>query len=252
MSPRKCLTTLAVLVAILAPLARAAKDFVLDPKEQRVVHPQSVFQPEVAQQGLTAGECRLSGLAYDRQKSGLFEKKYPKQFLPQGAKIYLFPYNAYTEEVVKLFKQHSLRDAEKSWGTIQAEARLVSVTGRGLPELLPPVRVEVDPQFPKIWKSAVVDSQGQFSFDSLRPGRYYLQSQTFMVARDYLYNEQIGEDVVQTFWSNGEVSTESIPVWATRESTMYHKVELVAVVDLQPGQNLHIELNEDWHDFEAP
>jgi hypothetical protein len=73
-----------------------------------------------------------------------------------------------------------------------------------------------------------------------------------MVARDYVYSEQVGEEVVETFWSNGEVSTDSFPVWAQRQSTMFHKVELVDVVELQAGQNLHIELNRDWHDFDVP
>lgn len=252
MNCRHVVAALALLAATLAPLARANKDFVLDPAEQQVVYPQTLFRPEEARQRLEPGDCRLSGLAYDRQKSGLFDKKHPRQCLPAGAKVYLFPYTGYTEEVVKLFKQHSLRDTEKSWGTLQAEAQLRAVTGKGLPELLPPVRVEVDGQFSKLWRSAVVDEQGQFVFEKLRPGRYYLQSQTFMVARDYVYSEQVGEEVIETFWSNGEVSTDSFPVWAQRQSTMFHKVELVDVVELQAGQNLHIELNRDWHDFDVP
>lgn len=94
MNSRQTLVALALMAALLPSLASSAKDFVLDPKEQHILYPQNVFRPEEARFQLEPGECRLSGIAYDRQKSGLLEKKHPQQFLPAGAKIHLFPYTA--------------------------------------------------------------------------------------------------------------------------------------------------------------
>ena len=56
----------------------------------------------------------------------------------------------------------------------------------------------------------------------------------------------------ETYWSNGEVSVDSRPIWADKSTTMYHKVELVGVFEVAPGENQSIELNEDWKDFDAP
>ena len=249
----KLAKALLVFFGLLPSLAWAGKDFVFTPEEQEVVYPKLPFNAVVAKERLGPGDCTLRGEAYDRQGSGLLQKKKPKEHMPAGSKIYLFPYTEYCQEVVHLFKEHSVRDTEKSLKTLQAEAQLKAVVGHGIPEPLPVKRVEVDPQFSKIWRSALVDERGHFVFERLKPGRYYLQSPTFMVARDHTYSEQVGEMVQHTYWSNGMVTSNNIPQWASRSATMYHRVELVTVVELsRPGETLEIDLNEDWHDFDAP
>ena len=238
---------------LLPGLAWAGKEFVFSPEEQGVVSPKLTFQADEAKAALGPGDCTLKGEAYDRERSGFLEKKKRKQHLPPGAKLYLFAYTPYCQEVVKLFKEYSLRDVPQSLGTLQAAAQLKLLTGSGIPEPLPLKRVEIDPQFSKIWRSALIDAQGRFVFEHLKPGRYYIQSPTFMVARDFTYNDQVGEQVEQTFWSNGMVTDQVTPIWATKSTTMYHRVELVTVAELtRPGETVEIELKEDWHDFDAP
>lgn len=233
-------------------VAWAAKDFVMSPDEQEVVHPKSIFHADEAKQALGPGNCSLRGVAYQTAASGFLEKKKPPQYPPKGSKIYLFPYNEYTREVVHLFKENDPPRSEHSMDTLMAEARLKLLTGQGIPEILPVKRVEVDPAFPKIWRSALIGPKGAFAFEGLKPGRYYLQSMTFMVGRNHEYSDQVGEEVQETYWSNGEVSVDSRPIWADKSTTMYHKVELVGVFEVAPGENQSIELNEDWKDFDAP
>jgi hypothetical protein len=239
-----------LLACLLTAAAWCRPDFVLTPEEQEVIYPKGTFSAEIAKQLLGKGRCTLKGVAFDRQKSGLFEKKNPQQYPPAGSKIYLFPYTEYCQEVVALFKQYTPTESEHSMETLMAEARLKALTGKGLPELLPTKRVELDPQFSRIWKSATTDKQGRFIFENLKPGRYYLQSIPFMVARGYVYNEQVGEEVMQTYWSNGEVSSESLPIWAQRSSTVFRRIELVKVVEIgQEGEVQEIELDQIWDDF---
>ena len=228
----------------------AKPDFVLDPKEQEVVTPQNTFSAKEAKEALGKGTCTIKGVAYNRQKSGFLQKKHEKQYLPKGGKIYLFPYTSYTQEVVKFFKKYNPTEVEYSMATLQAETTLRAFTGEGIPQLLPLKRMELDPQFPKIWKGAYVGKEGQFTFENLKPGTYYLQSTKYTVARHHKWDEQVGEDVEELYWSDGSVSTNSYPVWVTREDTTYRAVVLVKIVDLkEDGQVQEIELNQDWNDF---
>jgi hypothetical protein len=233
-------------------MAWGAKDFVMRPEEQEPIYPKSVFNAEESRQALEPGNCGLRGRAYEPGGGGFLKASSPNQYPPQGAKIYLFPYTAYTREVVHLFKQWDPVRTEQSTATLMAGARLKELTGRGIPEILPLKRVEVDPEFPKIWKSAKIGPKGSYAFEGLKPGRYYLQSMTFMVGRDIHVQHHVGDDIQETWWSNGDISVDTPPRWAEAETTMYHKVELVGVVDLSAGENLSFDLNEDWKDFEAP
>lgn len=232
-----------------APLL-AKPDFVLDPKDQEVVTPKNTFSAREAKEALGKGSCTIKGVAFNRQKSGFLQKKHEKQYLPKGGKIYLFPYTPYTQEVVKFFKKYTPKEVEYSMATLRAETMLKAVAGEGIPQLLPLKRLELDPQFPKIWKGAMVGDGGQFTFEGLKPGTYYLQATKYTVARHHKWDEQVGEDVEELYWSDGSVSTNSYPVWVTREDTTYRVVELVKIVDLkEDGQVLEIELNQDWDDF---
>lgn len=241
-----------ILLLCLAGVAWAAPDFVMSPEQQEVIHPTVPFNPQEARQALEPGSCSLRGTAYERAASGFLQPSKPPQYPPVGSKIYLFPYTAYTREVVQLFKRYEPVKTEHSLETLLAEAKLKALTGRGIPEVLPVKRVEVDPEFPRIWRAAIVGEKGRFAFEGLKPGRYYLQSMTFMVGHPVTWQDDVGEEVQETYWSNGEVSVDRRPIWAEKSTTMYHKVELVAVVELAPGENQSIQLNEDWQDFAAP
>ena len=238
---------------LLTGMVWAGQDYVLDPAEPGVAKPQLHFDLEETKRALGAGDCGIHGEAFDRERSGFLQRKKAKAHLPEGSTIYLFPYTPYCREVVQLFKQYSVKDTEKSYATLKAEAELKRLTGKGIPALLPVKRVEVDPEFPKHWRKARTDAQGRFSFSGLKPGRYYLQSPTFMVGRTFDSNERVGTDVGEFYWSDGTVDVVEFPVWATRPATLYHLVELVKVVELnEAGQVLDVELNQDWHDFRAP
>lgn len=241
-----------IVALCLIGMAWGAKDFVMSPDEQEVVYPTLTFNPEESRQALEPGNCSLRGSAFERAANGFLRPSLPNQYPPQGSKIYLFPYTPYTREVVHLFKKYDPVKTERSTETLMAEARLKELTGHGIPEVLPLKRPEVHPEFPKIWKSAKVGPKGQFAFEGLKPGRYYLQSMTFMVGRDTSGSHQVGEETQETYWSNGETTYETRPIWAEMSTTMYHKVELVGVFDLAPGENLSIELDEDWKQFDAP
>ncbi|MBN9420083.1 MAG: hypothetical protein J0I12_31835 [Candidatus Eremiobacteraeota bacterium] len=241
-----------ILAVCLAGAAWGAKDYVMRPEEQEVIYPKLTFNPEESRQALAQGTCSLRGSAFERASRGFLQADKPHQYPPQGSKIYLFPYTPYTREVVHLFKEYDPVRTEKSTETLMAEAELKSLTGRGIPEILPRKRPDVHPEFPKIWKSAKVGPKGQFAFEGLKPGRYYLQSMTYMVGRDISGHRQVGEETQETYWSTGDTTYETRPIWAEKSTTMYHKVELVAVVDLTAGENRSIELDEDWKNFDAP
>ena len=240
------------LILMFSSLAWAGKDFVLTPEEQGTVTPSLSFDANLAKQSLGPGDCKLRGVAYEQQASGFLQKAKPKHVIPDRSTIYLFPYTPYCQEVVKLFRQYSVPPVEKSMDEVMLEAR-GKLMGISFPEFLPLMRVEVDPVFSKIWRKTTTDAQGLFVFDHLKPSRYYLQSPTFMVARNEHWREKVGEDIQETWWSNGEVTTDSSPIYENRQSMVLHRVELVGVFELsQPGQTLDIELNEDWNDFQAP
>lgn len=97
---------------------------------------------------------------------------------------------------------------------------------------------------------AFTDAEGKFTFENLKPGRYYLQSMPFQVHRGVTYDVQVGEDVEELYWSNGEVSVNSYPIWATESTTMVRQIELVGIVEIkQDGQTVVVELNKDWDTF---
>ncbi len=240
---------LLLLLAVLCGVAQAGPDWVMSPEEQDPVpvKPQATFNAAEAKQLLGAGNARLTGVASFRFKSGLFQKKKPQQYPPVGSKVYLFPYTPYTEEVVKLYKRYTPKKMENSLDTLLAEAQLKALTGSGLPLILPKKRIEVDPFFSKIWLGAYTDANGRFTFENLKPGRYYLQSMTFQVFKGVTYDVQVGENVEEVYWSNGEVETNSFPIWAQKSTTMVRQVELVGLVDV-PHEGA-VELDEDWDDF---
>ena len=215
----------------------------LSPEEQGTVTPQLTFHPNEAKQALAPGDCKLRGVAFER------ERRHP---IPAQSTIYLFPYTPYCQEVVKLFRKHSVPPVEKSMDEVMLEAQ-GKLMGINFPEFLPLMRVEVDPVFSKIWRKTQTDAQGLFVFDRLKPGRYYLQSPTFMVARNEHWKEKVGEDVREWWWSDGAVTTETKDILEDRQSMVLRRVELVGVFLLnQPGQTLDLDLKEDWNQFEAP
>ncbi|MBS2037277.1 carboxypeptidase regulatory-like domain-containing protein [bacterium] len=234
-----------ILVLMLSGLGWAAKDYVFTPEEQGVVTPQLAFDPDQAKQALGPGTCSLKGVAFE-ERSG------SKRPIPTDSTIYLFPYTPYCQEVVKLFREYSVPPLEKSMDEVMLESQCQAM-GVKLPEFLPVKRVEVDPRFPKIWRKTKTDKAGNFVFDHLKPGRYYLQSPTFMVAKNEHWKEKVGEDVQEYWWSDGVVTTDYTPVYENRQTMVLHQVELVGVFELnQEGEVRQIELNEDWHDFQAP
>ena len=232
--------------------AQAGPDWVMSPKEQDPIPavPKSVFNAPEAKELLGPGTSTIKGVASFRFKSGLFQKKKPQQYPPLGSKIYLFPYTPYCQEVVKLYKKHTPKQMENSIDTLMAAAQLQVLTGSGLPEILPKKRIEVDSKFSKIWLGEYTDAEGHFTFSNLKPGRYYLQSMPFQVMRGVTYDVQVGEQVEEVYWSNGEVEVNRYPEWATESTTMVRQVELVGIVEIkQDGQTVTCELNKDWDGF---
>ena len=248
--PHRTLALLTLILILGGGPAQAAPDFVFSPEEQKVTYPKATFDPDLHKALLAPGTASIVGVAYDQQKSKLLEKKKPKQHLPEGTKIYLFPYTPYTKEVVQLFKKHEPVEEEHTMDVLMAEAQLRLVTGEGLPELLPKTRVETDPQFAKIWKAtSVVGKEGKFVFEGLQPGVYYLQSTPIMTARHYVYDVQVGEEVQEIWYKGVEVGTSSTPIWASDSQTTYRKVELAKIVEVkQDGQVVEVELNETFRD----
>lgn len=230
-----------VLALGLFAAARAGQDWVMSPEEQDPVPavPKLAFNANEAKQLLGPGNSTLKGVAS-------FRKQHP----PLGSKIYLFPYTAYCEEVVKLYKEYTPKQMEHSIETLMAEAQLKVLTGKGLPPILPKKRIEIDPGFSKIWLGAFTDAQGKFSFKNLKPGRYYLQSMPFQVMRGTTYDVQVGEEVEEIYWSNGEVEVNSYPQWASKSTTMLRQVELVGIVEVKKEGPTEVELNEDWDQFD--
>lgn len=235
-----------LLSLVLTVGAWAKGEMVMDPSEQVPVYPKNTFDAELAKQLLEPGTGGIKGSAYFRLKGGLLEKKKAKQFLGAGSKVYLFPATAYCEEVVKLFKKHELPPQEKSMRTIQAERELIALTGKGLPGL-PKKKVMCDPEFSKIWKTAVIqDNQGTFTFEHLKPGKYYLQTQPFLVSRWFQYQEQVGENRWETQWSNGATTTSVEPVYETGSGTWYKEVTVGKMITIgKDGDVVEVEVNED-------
>ena len=248
---RRLLFSLVIVLGMLLS-AQAGPDWVMSEEDQDPVPvvPKATFNANEAKQLLGAGTCRIQGVASFRFKNKLFGKKTPQQHPPLGSKVYLFPYTPYCQEVVKLYKQHTPKQMENSIEALMMEAQLKALTGDGLPLVLPKKKIEIDPGFSKIWLSAYTDKEGKFSFENLKPGRYYLQSMPFHVMRGVSYDVQVGEQVEEVYWSNGEVEVNRYPQWAQESTTMVRQVELVGIVDLgQDGQLVEVELNRDWDDF---
>ncbi len=232
--------------------AQARPDWVMSVEEQDPVPavPKTAFSAKEAKGLLGPGTSTITGVASFRFKSGLFQKKKPQQHPPLGSKIYLFPYTPYCEEVVKLYKKHTPKQMENSIDTLMAAAQLKALTGNGLPEILPKTRIETDPGFAKVWLGEYTDAEGKFTFSNLKPGRYYLQSMPFQVMRGVTYDVQVGEQVEEVYWSNGEVEVNRYPEWATKSTTMVRQVELVGIVEIkQDGQTVTVELDKDWDAF---
>lgn len=227
--------------------AWAKPDFVMTPEEQEVVYPKATFDETLTKQMLEPGTAVIQGQAFNRQKSGVLSKKNGKQVPAVGTTIYLFPYTEYCAEVVALLKKYQPVEQEHSMETLQAEAQLRALTGEGLPEILPAKRVELDGKFPKIWrKTATTDKEGNFVFEDLKPGQYFLQSQHFMVSRYYRYDEQVGENVTESYWSNGEVTRDSEPIYESRSSEVFRKIQLTKVVSVpNDGATVVVELNKE-------
>lgn len=231
--------------------ARCDPQVVFRPEDQQVVRPVGSFDTELTQKLLEPGSCTIRGIAFDRQESGFLEREKPNQPPPAGSSVYLFPYTEYCQEFVQLAKKHSLDpEAEYRLDDLRAGPRLNPVTGEGLPDILPRVRVDCDPMFVRIWRKAVTDGEGHFVFENVKPGKYYLQSVPFIVARRHGYSVKVGEDTSQTYWSNGMVTSESTPVWADKKSTTFRKVQLAGRVEISAGEALKtVEIRSDWRDL---
>ena len=73
-----------------------------------------------------------------------------------------------------------------------------------------------------------------------------------MCARHYVFDTQVGEEIEETHWSNGEVSTNSTPIWVSDSQTTYRKVELAQIVEVEnDGQVVEVEMNQTFRDVKV-
>lgn len=241
-------TFASVLLLLTLTISTQARDnYVWSPEEQEPVHPKARFDAAASRAQLEPGSCTLKGVAYVQgKKKDRLKSNKAKRPLAYGTTIYLFPYTDYCEEVVAMLRENQVVQPEKSARTMQAEAELRALTGKGIPEILPRKRVEYDPIWPTILRSTTtIDDQGSFIFDNVKPGRYYVQSQNVKVERLVEYGEKTGELVTTTTYQDGREDQQVEDITTSAYANMYRDATLEMMVEVKDGAPTVIELHQE-------
>ncbi len=237
----------ALLCLTLAAPGQSKENWVWSPEEQEVVYPKARFDAAATMAQLEPGSCTLQGTAYVQGKKGdRLKSNKAKRPVAYGTTIYLFPYTDYCEEVVGMLRKFAVVQPEKSARTLQAEAELRALTGKGVPELLPRKRVDYDPTWPTMLRqTTTIDDQGTFVFENIKPGRYYVQSQNLKVERLVEYAEKTGELVTTTTYGDGHEDVQVEDITRSDYANMYRDATLETMVVVKEGGPTVMELHEE-------
>lgn len=216
-----------------------AEEVVWDAKDQTVVRPEARFDRELTRRLLAPGPSLLSGTAvFDGEGES-------PQFLPVGTSIYLFPYTEYCKQAIALYRMHNLPPQQKSLATLRSEAHYKALTGRDMPGPLAKVRVETDPDFVQTYRTTqTVDERGNFTFQGIQPGEYYVQTSPITVSRPFSRSVIVGQREQTTVWSNGAVTQTSDPLTRTEHGDWYLVIDLEAEVTVPERGATGIQLRE--------
>lgn len=238
----KSLKLAALLFLSLLTIAVAKDHYVMDASEQVPVYPKTPFDAAATRAQLEPGNGTLQGQAFLPGR-----KKGTRRALPAGMTVYLFPYTPYCEEVVAMFNQHKVRQPEKSEATIRAEEEMFQLTGKRIPPVLPRKRVEFDPEWPNIVRATqVLDDRGTFIFENVKPGRYFVQTQSFKQMRLVEYAEKIGEiTTTTTHVPSGHVQSDTQSVVGSGFAEMYRDTNLEQVVQVGVQGETTFELSQE-------
>lgn len=194
-----------ILVLVLACLASAQDNVTY-------ILPGTFFDKDGAAQALQPGNSAIRGIAYTRADGSIPLIPGRKKFAAKGTTVTLFPLTPYFAEYFELRKKH--KPGKKKVAVLSNEAFEYRLTTR------------------------VLDDNGNFYFENLKPGKYLIEA-TVSYVETGSYSVETGREVGYNIYGQ-EVS--STPIYSSY-STSWVESNYVSEEVVVPSEEVIVEAN---------